>query len=140
MKTLAAVAGAVLLTAGIVANVGANPEGKDSQVVRFSAIRVDLTKEHLSPDRKWLKAFIPTGSTDKRILVSVNGQWVPGGYIYLAGGAANMSGKFGAGVGLWAMSHKPLPDDVKLALTVAQPGASFQQLMSEKVAGGLRAP
>ena len=140
MKTLAAVVGAVLVTAGIVANVGAKPEQKGPQVVQFSAVQVRLTKEHLTPDRKWLRAFIPSGSKDERVLVGINGQWVPGAFIQVAGGHVNTSDLLGDGVSIWAWCEKPLPDEVSLVLTVAQPGADFKKPIPLDLSKQFKAP
>ena len=130
MKTLGAVAAAVLVTAGIMANVGAKPEQKNPQVVQFSSTQVRLAKEHLSPDRKWLKAFIPTGSDDKRVVATINGQWLPGEYVAVGAGAnMNVSDVLGPGVTVWAWSQRPFPDEVLITMTVAQPGASFKKPM-----------
>lgn len=142
MKMLGAVAGAVLVTAGIVANVGAKPEQKGPQVGQFSSVQVTLDERFISPDRKRIHAFVPTGSADRRVLVSLNEYWIRGHAGTVSGFWANArtSDVLGPGVYVGGSTKVPLPDKAVIVLTVAQPRANFKEPVPLDLSKQLKAP
>jgi len=130
----------VLIVGAYYAMAGAEME-PSSRVSNLGMTEVLIKQEYRSRDGKWLLAFVPSGSTAPRVLVSITAHWVPkGGVDYLAA-SMRVSKRFGPGVEIYATNRggKPFPDDVGLRVTVAQPGAKFDDPMPA-AAAGLPAP
>ena len=115
-----------LSVAMFIGNAGAQRPGV--QVSSFGMTQVTLNKEYLRPDGKWLMAFVPSGSSDKHVLISINGHWVTGGdHVDYIAASARVSDTLGPGVQIWAFtdSGRPFPQDTGLIVTILQPGAKF---------------
>ena len=114
-----------LSAAMFVGHAGAQRSGV--QVSSFGMTQVNLNKEHISPDGKWLTAFVPSGSTDKHVLISINEHWIPGDRVDYIAASPRVSDILGPGVQIVAIldSGKPFPQDTGLIVTILQPGAKF---------------
>jgi len=60
--------------------------------------QIKLNKEYMRSDERWLWAFVPSGSTDKRVLISINGHWVPNDRVDYIAATAKVSDILGPGV------------------------------------------
>lgn len=116
---------AVMVAGTFFGRAGAEAPGEN--VAPLGLTYIELGPEYITRDGKWLRAFVPSGSTDKRVLVSINGHWVPGDRIDYIAAAARVSDVMGPGVAVWAVgnSGKALPKDTGLHVTLMQPGAKF---------------
>jgi len=103
---------------------------------------VQMGSDYISRDGRWLVAFVPSGSTDKRVLVSITGHWVPGDRVDYVAAAARVSDILGPGVQIWALvnSGGEFPDGTQLAVTIVQPGARFGEPRPVEQPLGLHSP
>ena len=87
----------VLSIAMFVVHAGAQRPGGQA-AISVGMTQVELNKAHISPDGKWLMAFVPSGSTDKHVLISINGHWVPDDHVDYIAASARVSDILGPGV------------------------------------------
>ena len=97
------------------------------QVAPLGLAYVELGPEYISRDGLWLKAFVPSGSTDRRVMISINEHNVANDRIDYVAANARGSDIMGPGVGIWAVTNsgKPFPKNASLHVTIMQPGATF---------------
>lgn len=115
----------VLSLAALTTNVGAQRTSVDVPIIGM--IYVELTSQYIDRSGAWLRAFIPSGSTDRRVLVSINEHWVPNDRVDYVAAHTRTSDVLGPGVEINALlnSGGQFPRDARLHVTVMQPGAKF---------------
>lgn len=115
----------VLSAAMLVVNVAG--DSTSERLPPIGMTQIALNKEYMTPDGLWLSGFVPSGSTDKRVLISINGHWVPGGHVDYVAASAVVSDILGPGIKFDALTdgRARFPEDVGLVVTIMQPGARF---------------